>query len=140
MSITHLLDTSALLAHYFDEPGAELVQQLWASGGGKPAICAVTVAELRARLREELTDSAQAALAAEAYLDELTICLPVDREVAELAWQLRESVSVRLPLVDALIAAAARSVDAVLVHRDPHLAAIPRQIVKQVLLPGKGTV
>ena len=139
MSITHVLDTSALLAHYFDEPGAEVVQQLWASGGGKPAICAVTVAELRSRLREELADTAEAALAAEAYLDELTVCLPVDRQVAELAWQVRESVSARLPLVDALIAATARSVDAVLVHRDPHLAAIPRKMVKQLLLPGKGT-
>lgn len=137
MTVTHVLDTSALLAHYFDEPGADQVQRLWASGAGKPAICAVTVTELRARLQEEITDPAEAAQAAEAYLNELTVCLPVDREVAELAWHVREAASERIPLVDALIAAAARAVDAVLVHRDPHLARIPRDVVKQMVLPDK---
>ncbi|MCX7032236.1 MAG: hypothetical protein NTU62_19290 [Spirochaetes bacterium] len=43
--------------------------------------------------------------AADAYLNELTVCLPVDRMVAELAWQLKEA-----------IAATARAAGAVLVH------------------------
>ena len=136
MSVTHILDTSALLAHYFDEPGAEEVQGLWASGSGKPGICAVTVTELKVRLREELTEDAEAEQAVEAYLEELTICLPVDRVVAELAWQVKESVSERIPLIDALIAVTARARNAVLVHRDPHLACIPREVVDQLVLPG----
>jgi predicted nucleic acid-binding protein len=56
--------------------------------------------------------------------------------VAELAWQVKESCPGRLPLVDALIAGTARAFNAVLVHRDPHLARIPRALVAQVVLPG----
>jgi predicted nucleic acid-binding protein len=37
----------------------------------------------------------------------------------------------RLPMVDALIAAAAQSRDACLVHRDDHMAAIPADLVQQ---------
>ncbi len=28
-SISHVLDTSAILAHYYDEPGADEVAKLW---------------------------------------------------------------------------------------------------------------
>jgi PIN domain nuclease of toxin-antitoxin system len=83
MTISHVLDTSALLAHYFDEPGADEVERLWSSGSGKPAICAVTVTELKTRLRAELTDEAEALEAAATYLNELTVSLSVDRVVAE---------------------------------------------------------
>jgi predicted nucleic acid-binding protein len=135
VTITHVLDTSALLAHFFDEPGADAVQSLWDSGSEKPGICAVTVTELKARLKEELASSEEAQEAVEAYFDELTVCLPVDRAVAELAWQVKESCPDRIPLVDALIAGTARAFNAVLVHRDPHLARIPREVVGQVVLP-----
>jgi predicted nucleic acid-binding protein len=132
-----VLDTSALLAHYFDEAGAEIVERLWQGKSARPAISAVTVAELKARIKEETTDEEAAAAALEAYLNELTVCLPVDRAVAELAWQVRQSTAGRLPLVDALIAATARAAGATLVHRDPHMSRIPREIVRQVALPDK---
>ncbi len=135
MTITHLLDTSALLAHFFDEPGADVVQGLWDTRAGKPGICAVTVTELKTRLKAELASEAEAQQAVEAYLDELTVCLPVDRTVAEMAWQVKEACPERIPLVDALIAGTARAFNAVLVHRDPHLARIPREVLGQVLLP-----
>ncbi|MBN1834599.1 MAG: type II toxin-antitoxin system VapC family toxin [Spirochaetales bacterium] len=138
MTVTHVLDTSALLAHYFDEPGADMVERLWSSGSPKPAVCAISVAELKTKLREELTDQVEAREAAEAYLNQLTVCLPVDRAIAELAWQIKESVSDRIPLIDALIAATARAAGAALVHRDPHMSRIPRAVVDQVLLPGHG--
>ncbi len=134
-AVSHVLDTSALLAHYFDEPGAEIVDRLWSSLGSKPAVCAVSIAEMRGRLNQELTDHKEAASAAEAYFGQLTTCLPVDRAVAELAWQLREVTPQRLPLVDALIAATARSEGAILVHKDPHMARIPRRLVEQIVLP-----
>ena len=92
--VSHVLDASALLAHYFNEPSA-----------------------------------------ADAYLNELTTCLPVDRLTAEAAWQLRQATPDRLPLVDALIAATARVADAVLVHKDPHMSRIPAGLVRQVALP-----
>jgi predicted nucleic acid-binding protein len=133
-TITHILDTSALLAHYFDEPGAEVVQQLWEAPGQKPGISAVTVTELRGRLSQEISNSREAERAAEAYLEDLTVCIPVDRAVAELAWHIRAATPQRLPLVDALIAATARAAGAVLVHKDPHMARIPAKLVKQVML------
>jgi predicted nucleic acid-binding protein len=130
-AITHVLDTSALLAHYFDEPGAQVVQKLWESRG-KPGISAVTVTELRGRLSQEISDSKEAASAAASYLGELTVCLPVDRTVAELAWHIRAATSQRIPLVDALIAATARAAGAILVHKDPQMARIPRELVEQL--------
>jgi len=134
---THVLDTSALLAHYFDEPGADVVEQLWATGSARPGVSAVTVAELRHRLDEEMSDSGEAREAADAYLNELTVCLPVDRMVAEFAWQLKEAIAERIPLADALIAATARAAGAVLVHRNPHFERIPHTVVDQVVLPLK---
>jgi predicted nucleic acid-binding protein len=134
---THVLDTSALLAHYFDEPGADVVEQLWATGPARPGVSAVTVAELRHRLDEEMSDSGEAREAADAYLNELTVCLPVDRMVAEFAWQLKEAIAERIPLADALIAATARAAGAVLVHRNPHFERIPHTVVDQVVLPLK---
>ncbi len=132
-AVTHILDTSALLAHYFDEPGAEVVQKLWISRT-RPGISAVTATELKGRLGQEIADSAEVEDAVDAYLNELTVCIPVDRALAELAWQIRLSTPQRLPLVDALIAATARAVGAVLVHKDPHMARIPSGLVKQVVL------
>ena len=135
-TITHVLDTSALLAHFFDEPGADVVAGLWASGSSLPGISAITVAELRIRLGKELAEDSEAEAAVDRYLNELTVCLPVDRAVAECAWQLRMAASRRLPLVDAIIAATARSVGATLVHRDPHLRAIPDDLLERIELPG----
>ncbi len=132
--ITHVLDTSALLAHYFNESGAGLVDRLWSDESFKIAISAVTVAELKGRLQQEITEDAEAAKAADAYLNDLTTCLPVDRATAELAWQLRNAVPERLPLVDALIAATAQAAGAVLVHKDPHMSRIPGSLVRQISL------
>jgi predicted nucleic acid-binding protein len=133
--VSHVLDTSALLAHYFNEPGAELLDALWADESNRLVISAVTVAELRGRLHQEITDNVEATNAADAYLNELTTCLPVDRATAELAWQLRQATTRRLPLVDSLIAATARAVGAVLVHKDPHMSQIPSALVRQLPLP-----
>ena len=133
-SVSHVLDTSALLAHYFDEPGAAMVERLWSSRTPRLGVCAVTVPELRGRLTREVAVGSEAANAADVYLNELTVCLPVDRAVAEMAWQLREATPERLPLVDALIAATARAAGAILVHKDPHMAAIPRGLVRQMVL------
>ncbi len=134
-TITHVLDTSAILAHFFDEPGAEMVASLWASRSELPGISAVTVAELRLRLRDELSEDSEAEAAVSRYLNDLTVCLPIDRAIAECAWQLRVSASRRIPLIDALIAATARTVGATLVHRDPHLRAIPVELLEQLELP-----
>ncbi len=59
---------------------------------------------------------------------------PVDRAVAEMAWHIRAAIPQRLPLVDALIAATARAAGAILVHKDPHMARIPGEVVRQIVL------
>jgi predicted nucleic acid-binding protein len=133
--VTHVFDTSAILAHYFGEPGAEVVASIWRSGAPLPAISVVTIPELRGKLSAAVSDQEDALRAADAYLQDLTVCLPVDRATAEMAWQVRAASSERIPLVDALIAATARSAGAVLVHRDPHMARIPRALVDQIVLP-----
>ena len=136
-AVTHVLDTSAILAHYFDEPGAEMVERLWHDSGNRVAICVLTLPELKGRLAEEVPDRQEIERAFGQYVDELTASLVVDREAARSAILLRESVDGRLPLVDAVIAGCAHAHSAVLVHRDPHLAAIPHDLVPQLVLPEK---
>jgi predicted nucleic acid-binding protein len=43
----------------------------------------------------------------------------------------------RLPTIDSLIAATAALLDLTLVHRDPHLGAIPQHLIQQLQLPDK---
>jgi predicted nucleic acid-binding protein len=132
--VTHVLDTSALLAHYFNEPGADTVQAIWESRTNRPGISVISITELRGRLSQEIADVGAARSAADAYLNELTVCLPVDRATAEMAWQLRNASAHQLPLVDAVIAATARVAGAVLVHKDPHMAGISTDLVQQTVL------
>ena len=134
---THLLDTSALLAHYFDEPGAAEVDAIWQNSENKPAICVLSIPELRTRIQAEVQDTAEVDRVMEQYVNHLTISLPVDRPAAEEAALLRESATSRLPLVDACIAGCAKRFECVLVHRDPHMDHIPAKTVKQMRLPDK---
>jgi predicted nucleic acid-binding protein len=129
-AITHLLDTSALLAHYFDEPGAGEVDAIWQDPSNQPAICVLTIAELRARLIAEVRSLAESERALGLYVDELTSSVPVDRAVAEEAARLRAAATGRLPLVDACIAACASRHECLLVHRDPHLDRLPKRIAR----------
>ena len=134
--ITHILDTSAILAHYFDEPGAAEVDAIWQDKKNKTAVCVLTVAELKTRLHAEVDDRAEVRRVFKLYVDELTTSVPVDRAVADEAASLRESSPSRLPLVDACIAACAKQQHCILVHRDPHFAQLPKT-VRQLRLPDK---
>ena len=114
-----------------------MVERLWQDSGNRVAICVLTLPELKGRLAEEVPDLHEVDRAFSQYVDELTASLVVDRRAAQSAMPLRESVGVRLPLVDAVIAGCAHAHSAVLVHRDPHLAAISCDLVTQVVLPQK---
>ena len=61
----------------------------------------------------------------------------VDEVVRSEAVRLRISASARVASMDALIAASASLRTATLVHRDPHFAAIPSQLLKQEVLSAK---
>jgi PIN domain nuclease of toxin-antitoxin system len=58
--VTHLLDTSAILAHFLDEPGADTVAGLLASGPEAVALTTPSWAELDRRLGELIPDPAEA--------------------------------------------------------------------------------
>jgi predicted nucleic acid-binding protein len=133
----HLLDTSALLAHCTEEPGFEIVEELLGAQPDSVFVSAITWLEFQLRLVELIPVSSQRAEVLAIYEELMTRTLPVTREVAGLAFDLRRRVPVRIPNAGALIAATARSVNAVLVHRDPHMGAIPTRLVKQLVLPGR---
>ena len=135
--ITHVLDTSALLAHYLREPGAGDVNVILARGPEGNGVSLITVVELRGRLTELVADTTEAERTFKFYTETLTTTMPFTRATAEAAMELRSTTRPRLPLVDALIAASARQYGAILVHRDSHMAGIPTTLVNQKVLPPK---
>lgn len=80
--ITHVLDTSALLAHYLREPGAEDVQVILARGPEETGVSLITLVELRGRLTELVADLTEAERAFKLYTETLTTTLPFTRQSA----------------------------------------------------------
>ncbi len=123
--MTHLLDTSAILAHYLDEPGADEVESLLAQGPSVVALAAPSWVEFDTRLRDLVTEAEVRENVFLQYTTSLTTLLPVDAESSIAAIRLRNTASSRLPLADALIAGVADGANLILVHRDPHFDTIP---------------
>ncbi|MEZ4710065.1 MAG: PIN domain-containing protein [Caldilineaceae bacterium] len=132
----YLLDSSAWLVHLFDESGAEQVNQLFDDSEAEVNISALSIPEVFARLR---------ALGREEHWPDVwdkysmlfTNTISADQEIAQQAIMLRSNTPQRLPTIDALIAATAAVRGLTLVHRDPHLAAIPSTILTQIVLSAK---
>jgi predicted nucleic acid-binding protein len=135
--ISHVLDTSALLAHYLEEPGMDEVGRLLSGHPGEIGLSFVSWLELKTRLREVAGNPAEAERAFRLYTDVLTTPLAVGEAEARAAMRLREGATRRLPLADSLIAGCAVAANATLVHRDPHFAAIPPKLLKQLVLPAR---
>lgn len=135
--ISHVLDTSALLAHYLEEPGMDEVGRLLLGHPGTIGLSFITWIELRARLAEMAAGPEECERAFRLYTDVLTSPLAVGEAETRAALRLREAATRRLPLADSLIAGCAVAADAILVHRDPHFAAIPPKLLRQLALPGK---
>ncbi len=127
----YLLDTSALLAHCYGEPGSIDVEQILASGEG--FVAAVTWYELRIKLRDEI----EGASLFQMYSRAVAGTVEITREVAEAAFALRQEAGIRIPTADCLIAGAARARGFELVHRDAHLGAIPHHHLAHRMLPPK---
>jgi predicted nucleic acid-binding protein len=132
MALRFLLDTSALLAHSRQEPGWTQVQALFEGEDSEILAASVSLTEFARRLRELGATAEEARRTVEDYLELLDEVVSVDRGVAFAAFEIGCSLPKRLPLADALIAAAARERSARLVHRDQHMASIPADIVKQL--------
>jgi predicted nucleic acid-binding protein len=135
--MTHLLDTSALLAHYLAEPGAEQVQALFEDDAVVAGASILSLYEFELRLHQLGVDATARAAELSRYRALLNELVAVDEAVRGEAIRLRTSATAHLAAMDVLIAAAASVKNATFVHRDPHFAAIPARLLKQEVLPSK---
>ena len=135
--MTHLLDTSALLAHYLGEPGADRIQSLFEDATAIVGTSILAMYEFDLRLHLLGIDATSRMTELNRYGALLSEIVNVDEAVRSEAVSLRVSASARVSAMDTLIAATASSHRAVLVHRDPHFSAISAGRLKQELLPSK---
>lgn len=128
--MTYLLDTSALLAHYREEAGAAEVQALFENDDASIAIASITITEFSRRMTALGSAPEEALASLENYGRIFCAIVPIDGRIARQAVFLGLEAQGRIPLADTLIAAAAQSLNAVLVHRDPHFEALRPESVK----------
>ena len=134
--MTYLLDSSAWLAHLFGEPGVEEVTLLFDAPYTRVSVSALSLPEVYARLKAIGRENRWAEVW-DAYAQLFVAVIPVDEPIAHQAIRLRASTPQRLPTIDGLIAATALARGLTLVHRDPHMTAIPMTELRQVQLPDK---
>lgn len=127
----YLLDTSAMLAHYRQEAGWQEIQALFESDEAELLVASVSLTEFGRRLRELRADEAEVEDVLANYQLLFTEVAPIDVVVARAAFLIGCRTPRRLPLIDALIAAAAQVKAAVLVHCDEHMQPIPPDLVRQ---------
>jgi predicted nucleic acid-binding protein len=135
--MSHLLDTSALLAHAFHESGGEHVQSLFDDEDASIGVSVLTLYECDGCLRRQGLKESQRRKFIAGYKALLDKVHPVDEKVCAAAMEIREAAEKRIATVDILIAATAKLLNATLVHRDSHFAAIPATHLKQHFLPEK---
>lgn len=133
--ITHLLDTSAWLAHLFREPGVDVVSTLLLDPSARVGVAALSIVEVHARMREQGIERRFNEIIDE-YRDLFAQIVPVDESIALQTVVLRQSASARVPAIDSIIAATAAHHGAILVHRDEHFAALPSEQLRQLALSG----
>jgi len=125
---TTVLDASALLAMFFDEPGAEKVENLFhqAAEADKPMlIAAVNWAEVLYKMQRK--HGAKGLEGAQHFERTMPLDVaPLDRELAETAAQLKTAHD--LGLADAFAAALAKSKKAELVTADTEFKALEKEI------------
>ena len=135
--MTHLLDTSALLAHYLAENGAERVQALFEDAAVEAGASILSLYEFELRLHQLGADAATRVTELNRYRALLTEVVDVTEAVRGEAIRLRTGATAHVAAMDVLIAASASLGNATLVHRDPHFAALPANLLKQEVLPAK---
>lgn len=127
----YVLDTSALLAHHRQEEGWPAVQALFEADEAELILVSVSLAEFGRRLRELGATEDEVEIILTSYQLLFTEIVAVDAAAARAAFVLGCRTPRRLPLIDALIAAAAQTRGAILVHHDEHMRAIPTQLLRQ---------
>jgi predicted nucleic acid-binding protein len=135
--MTHLLDTSALLAHYLAEPGAARVQALFEDAAVVAGTSILALFEFEMRLHQLGIDASTRVAEVNRYRALLNEIIIVDEAIRNEGVRLRIVATARASAMDTLIAATASLRGATLVHRDPHFTAIPASALKQEMLPPK---
>ncbi len=97
-------------------------------------LAAVSLAEFARRLNELGAPREEIDQTVSDYELLFAAIAPVEAQTAKAAYEIGRSTPARLPLIDALIAAVARELNAILVHRDRHMAAIPEAVLEQLYL------
>jgi len=127
--MNYLLDTSALLVLYRKEPEVDQVLALFDDSQHDILLSTVSVAEFGRKLRELGKNQEEIEETLDLFMQLLSQAVPLDEVVARASIRLADSVPLRLPIVDALIAASALVHEACLVHKDKHMAAIPPDVL-----------
>jgi len=135
--MTHLLDTSALLAHYLAENGAERVPALFEDETIAAGTSILAWFEFELRLCQLGVDASTRAVELGRYRALLDEVVDVNETVRSEAIRLRAGASAHVAAMDVLIAATASHRNATLVHRDPHFTVIPGNLLQQEFLPAK---
>jgi predicted nucleic acid-binding protein len=140
VTASYVLDTSAIFALTDREEGGAVVEQLLRdaqAGSIEATVCAISLMELYYIALRETGDDAAAKLIALVKSWPVTWIYP-DEKTLLLAGRLKASG--RLSLADALIGAVANLRDAILVHKDPELAALaPVVRLRTLAYKPKGT-
>ncbi|MDR1191384.1 MAG: PIN domain-containing protein [Verrucomicrobiales bacterium] len=131
--MTYLFDTSAWLAHFLRESNGRQMQELMDDDATQILLASVSVTEFSRRISSLRPDGVAQGIV-DNYLALFPTIVPIDGNIAREAFALSEQCPRRLPLVGSLIAAAAKTHGAVLVHRDAHMANIPARLLKQLSL------
>ncbi len=127
----YLLDTSALLAHHRKETGWEAVQAFFEADEAELILASLSLAEFGRRLRELGAHETEIEETLSSYQLLFSEIVAIDASMARAAFLIGCRTPRRLPLADALIAAAAQAKDAILVHRDEHMRPIPAELMRQ---------
>jgi hypothetical protein len=125
----YLLDTSALLVFYRKEPEVGRVLMLLEDSQSDVLLCALSVAEFGRKLHELGQPLEEIERTIDLHLPLFTRVEKVDDRIALASLRLIDSLTVRLPAIDSLIAATALVHEACLVHKDKHMAAIPPEVL-----------
>jgi len=131
----YLLDTSAVLAHFFAEPGGREVAELLQNGKDAVALAAPTWLELERKLSGLIPDATEVQRVFRHYTRTLCSLVPLDEAATLAAIRIHRACPIRLPMVDALIAGCAAAARLTLVHRDSHMDAIPVGELTMLRLP-----
>ena len=135
--MTHVLDTSATLAALLRENGGDRVKAILADPENVVGISALTLFEIETAVFHRTGSHEAARLAVEGIRNAVAEVVPVNEAIVDLARTLRYEATARIATVDILIAATALHRGAILVHRDPHFAALPTDRPVQETLPAK---